>query len=235
MMKYVRLTALPLAALAIAIGCTPSEPPKPTSPPAPATAPEPKAQPVPGKQVTIYRDKWGVPHIFADTDAAAAFGLGYAQAEDRLPDIYANARLAVGRAAEVEGEDAVRTDFAMRLVQNEEIARKSYGEASDYLRELADSYVAGVNAYVARHPERKPADALEFEPWHCSAIGRAMILRWPLGGVFGDLGKKDKRTPVGRSNEWAISPKRTATGGAILLTDPHVGWEGIQVFYEARV
>ncbi|MCH7959769.1 MAG: penicillin acylase family protein, partial [Candidatus Hydrogenedentes bacterium] len=34
--------------------------------------------------VTLYRDTYGVPYIFAATDADAAYGLGYAQAQDRL-------------------------------------------------------------------------------------------------------------------------------------------------------
>lgn len=38
----------------------------------------------PGPKVTIYRDQHDIPHIYGQTDAAAAFGAGYAQAEDRL-------------------------------------------------------------------------------------------------------------------------------------------------------
>ncbi len=38
--------------------------------------------------VTIYRDTWGVPHIYAKTPGEGAYGLGYAQAQDRLDDIY---------------------------------------------------------------------------------------------------------------------------------------------------
>jgi acyl-homoserine lactone acylase PvdQ len=33
-------------------------------------------------QVTIYRDSFGIPHVFGETDAATTFGFGYAQAED---------------------------------------------------------------------------------------------------------------------------------------------------------
>ena len=37
------------------------------------------------------------------------------------------------------------------------------------------------------------------------------------------------------SNQWAVSPKRSADGSAILLSDPHLTWEGLAVLYEARV
>lgn len=235
-MKRLDLFLVTAVVLLNAIGCGQNEKSAPTV----EYTTEPEAsptteKPASGNQVTIYRDKWGVPHIYADTDAAAVYGLGYAQAEDRLADIYANARIATGRAAEAFGAGEVQTDFAMQLVRNEEMARQSHEAAPDYLRELSESFVAGINEYVARHPEKKPEWALDFEPAHCAAIGRAMILRWPLGTIFDDLGNKKKREPVGRSNQWAVSPSRSATGGAILLTDPHVSWEGMSVFYEARV
>ena len=37
--------------------------------------------------VKIHRDKWGVPHIFGDTDSDVAYGLGYAHSEDDFETI----------------------------------------------------------------------------------------------------------------------------------------------------
>ncbi|HIL72290.1 MAG TPA: penicillin acylase family protein, partial [Verrucomicrobia bacterium] len=107
---------------------------------------------------------------------------------------------------------------------------------SPELRIIGESFMRGINAYVADHPEEKPAFAIDLEPWHLITIGRAMIMRWPIGTIMGDLKNKDKRPkPDMGSNQWAVSPKRSATGGAILLTDPHLTWKGLAVFYEARV
>lgn len=222
---------------------------KPASPPspqtssgeaaAPASTPQPAAPETPaasarsGSTVTIYRDTWGVPHIYADTDEAAAYGLGYAQAEDRLADLYANVRIACGSAAKYFGKDAKVGDQAMQLVDNAGVCQRYWKDAPAELKGLAESFIAGVEAYIADNPAPAPEWAIELEGWQCAAIGRAMILRWPIGNVFGDLEKKKKRT--GASNEWAVSPKRSADGCAILLTDPHVSWEGLSVFYEARV
>jgi acyl-homoserine lactone acylase PvdQ len=47
----------------------------------PAPAPDGK------EEVVIYRDDFGIPHIFATTDEGAAYALGYAQAEDRLEEV----------------------------------------------------------------------------------------------------------------------------------------------------
>src|ERR1700684_2614018 len=69
--------------------------------------------------VTIYRDTWGVPHIYAQTPAEGAYGLGYAQAEDRLDDIYKNFRTGLGRSAEAFGKKWIDQDYIMRICRNE--------------------------------------------------------------------------------------------------------------------
>ena len=74
------------------------------------------------QEVTIYRDTWGVPHIYAETAAAGAYGLGYAQAEDRLDDIYISLRTGMGTMSEVFGKRFVEHDTMMRLCRNAELA-----------------------------------------------------------------------------------------------------------------
>src|SRR5512138_2260822 len=55
-------------------------------------------------QVELLRDRWGVPHVFAPTDAGAMYGLGYATAEDRAFQMYYNLRIIQGRLAELVGD-----------------------------------------------------------------------------------------------------------------------------------
>ena len=59
----------------------------------------PADRPLAKGSVTIYRDTWGVPHIYAKTPSEGAYGLGYAQAQDRLDDIYIDLRTGLGRMA----------------------------------------------------------------------------------------------------------------------------------------
>jgi acyl-homoserine-lactone acylase len=216
-----------------------SETPAP-SPAAASAAPEPKAEPAAESPapaagtVTIYRDTWGIPHIYADTPADAAFGIGYAQAEDRLEDILKHARAATGTMAEAFGPDHVERDYLLRLMGNDTLLKEWWPSAPPEIRVIGDSYAAGVKAYMKEHPERVPAWAPDFQGWHCAAIGRAMILEWPVGTMMDDLSNKD-RDPGRGSNEWAVMPSRSADGSAILLTDPHLTWEGMAVFHEARV
>ena len=67
-----------------------------------------------GAHVTILRDEYGVPHIFAQDAAGAAFGSGYAQAEDRLEELLKNYRRAEGTMAEAFGTEFFRDDWRQR-------------------------------------------------------------------------------------------------------------------------
>lgn len=62
------------------------------------------------KLVTIYRDSYGVPHVFGRTDASTVFGFAYAQAEDYLWRVEENFIHALGRASELYGERRLDED-----------------------------------------------------------------------------------------------------------------------------
>ena len=62
--------------------------------------------------MTIYRDRYGVPHIVGETEEAAFFGYGYAQAEDHLERMMAQYRDAQGRRAEVQGFEALGDGYS---------------------------------------------------------------------------------------------------------------------------
>ena len=83
--------------------------------PDPVTAPMHDPQAARAQNVTIIRDDFGVPHIYAQTDADAVFGLLYAQAEDDFNRIERNYVWAIGRLAEIDGEKAIFSDLRARL------------------------------------------------------------------------------------------------------------------------
>lgn len=237
----------------VVLGCggAPETTPAPDAPPADAAA-ETMAPPVPEspvavaeavtdaaplagvKTATIARDEWGVPHIHADTETAAAYALGYAMAEDRLEDLCKNILVATGRAASVFGMDYIETDVAMNLVQNDARCRAYFEEHDNEVTALCHALMQGVRRYAAENPEALPEWAPELEDHHPMAIGRVMILQWPLGTIMSDYGRREGPPDFG-SNGWAVMPHRTAEGAAILSSDPHMTWNHIEIFYEARV
>src|SRR5689334_23870731 len=95
--------------------------------------------------VKIYRDAYGVPHVYAKTDAGAAFGLMYAQAEDNFWQLEDDYLRILGRAAEVYGPNAVAGDILTRAWETERRSREQYKHASPQLRALCDGFAAGVN------------------------------------------------------------------------------------------
>jgi len=133
-----------------------------------------------------------VPHIYGDSEEAAAFGQGDAQAEDRLETLLKAYLKARGRMARAFGEKWVEHDYIQRLCRHEEISRQRYGELDPGVRRIIEHFVAGVKRYMAEHPERVPSWAEEPEPHHPVALARYVIWGWPLGQAMDDLNRGKK-------------------------------------------
>ena len=122
------------------------------------------------RSVTIYRDTYGVPHVFGRTDASTVFGFAYAQAEDNFWRVEENFINALGRASEVYGEKSLDED---RLNHELEIPRLAQDARLDQqMRLLCDSFARGFNYYIARHPEVRPRLLTRIEPWYTLAFIR---------------------------------------------------------------
>ena len=189
-------------------------------------------------KVEILRDEYGVPHIFASTAAGAAFGSGYAQAEDRLEEMLRNYRKAEGTMAEAFGRQFLPDDYRQRLWRHREVAQQHYKDLDPKLRAICEAFQAGVKQFMQEHPEQVPAWAPQLEPWQIIALGRFIIYRWPEGELSADLrrgGIQPDPGPYLGSNEWLLAPSRTAMRAPIALIDPHLSWYGEFRFYEMRL
>ncbi|MBK5292346.1 MAG: penicillin acylase family protein [Acidobacteriia bacterium] len=190
------------------------------------------------EKVEILRDEYGVPHIFAATDAGVAFGSGYAQAEDRLEELMRNFRKAEGTMAEAFGEEWFRHDVSQRRWGHRHIAATHYKELGPKIRSILEAYVAGIRLFIRQHPEQSPSWAVDIQPWHPVALGRYTISRWPEGEAASDLrraGIEPDPVPYAGSNQMLIAPKRTAMGAPIAVIDPHLSWYGETRYYEMRL
>src|SRR5690349_11490055 len=88
------------------------------------------------KDITIIRDKWGIPHIYGKSDADAVFGLLYAQCEDDFERVEMNYVSAMGRLAEVQGEEQLFTDLRTRLYNDTLKAKAMYDSSPRWLKKL---------------------------------------------------------------------------------------------------
>jgi acyl-homoserine-lactone acylase len=155
--------------------------------------------------VTIIRDDWGVPHIYAPTDADAVFGLMYAQAEDDFPRIERNFLVSQGRLAEAEGEAALWQDLRMRLFIDPEAMRALYEDSPDWLRALMDAWADGLNWFLHTNPDVRPRVLDRFEPW--------MALTFSEGSIGGDIERVNLRELQAFYEGPAMRVAPTAAGG----------------------
>ena len=105
------------------------------------------------QKVTIYRDTYGVPHVFGRTDASTVFGFAYAQAEDNFWRVEENFISALGRSSEVYGEKALEEDRLNQALEIPRLAREEYARLDGHMRSLCDAFAAGFNYYLERHPK----------------------------------------------------------------------------------
>jgi acyl-homoserine lactone acylase PvdQ len=188
------------------------------------------------ENVTIFRDDFGVPHIYAKTDADAVFGMLYAQSEDDFNRVEQNYIWAIGRLAEVEGEEALYSDLRARLYMTVGEAKAAYESAPEWLQALCDAFADGVNYYLYAHPDVQPRLLTRFEPWMPMFFSEGSIggdiEQIPLDGIRAFYGGDDPTAdfrrdpaPVFResagSNGFAISGALTESGNAMLLINPH--------------
>lgn len=107
--------------------------------------------------VALVRDAWGVPHVFAPSDRAAFYGLGWAAAEDRLFQMLYARLMFRGRVAEFfgpgnvpgRGDTNVDHDLEARLVGWRRQAAETAATLDAETQGLLEAYAKGVNDYMA--------------------------------------------------------------------------------------
>lgn len=188
------------------------------------------------KNITIIRDNWGIPHIYGKSDADAVFGLLYAQCEDDFNRVEMNYIEKLGRMAEIKGENFLQNDLYVKLIIDSADAVADYKKSPDWLQKLLNAYADGINYYLYKHPETKPALLNRFQPWY--------PLLWTDGSIgaisTGDITEEEVRkiylpsapdvavVPRAQedkftgSNGFALGPSKTQNNTAILYINPHV-------------
>ncbi|MFL5489372.1 MAG: penicillin acylase family protein [Gemmatimonadaceae bacterium] len=197
-------------------------------------------------RVTIVRDDWGVPHIFAAREQDAYYGFGYAIAEDRLESVLRRYLAAQGRLASVFGADSLEKDLWRLRLMHLEVARKSFAALDAHPQRDYRMFVDGIARYVADHPGETPTWAPELEPALPIAWNRAWLFDWgeaiekcrqsgaPIEPEL-RVAVADDEAPLPASNAWALAPWRSADNAAILVGDSHSSFTGNGEMYEVHL
>lgn len=120
--------------------------------------------------VEIIRDRYDIPHCFAESASDALFALGYVQAQDRLWQMQWSRRAAMGRLAEIAGPEALAVDRFCRTLGIGRASQEAWGATAPERREQLSPFIAGINSAIARAPRPFEAQILgdRIGPWQAS-------------------------------------------------------------------
>lgn len=153
-------------------------------------------------KVELLRDRWGVPHIFAESDAGAMYGLGYFTAQERGFQMTYALRIMQGRSAEILGSrqkaggrsSALESDKRMRTFGWSRAASRIATNLDHETKSLLQAYCDGVNASFQKqqqsgtlHPLFKDL-SVSPEPW---TPADCLLSWWHLAQFFATDGTRD--------------------------------------------
>jgi len=140
-----------------------------------------------GSPAEVFRDRWGVPHIYAGSVKDAMFAQGYVHAQDRLWHMELARRAASGSLAEVFGPVALDADRLLRRVGLRRAAEAELAQFAEAMRENVEAYAAGVNAFIEGNRNRLPPEFLILrfrpQPWMpVDGLTIGKFVGWSLSG-----------------------------------------------------
>ncbi len=193
--------------------------------------------------IEIIRDNYGVPHIYAPTDAEVAYGFAWAQAEDHFKLIQEGYLAGNGLLGKLIGLKGAGADFLTQLIQSEETVDKYYNTLDEKFIALAEAFAEGLNAYSKKHPE----EILEKKLFPLTV---KKLLRYTQLQLF-ISNEADKLVSgiVNNSLSWpykieedskgsnfiAVSRNRTGSDETFLAINTHQPLEGPTSWYEAHL
>ena len=202
------------------------------------------AQTIDPKNIDIVRDKWGVPHIFANTDSEVAYGLAYAHAEDDFSTIQTSFMAGKAMLGRYKGKDGAAVDYTVKLLRIKQLVDAHYEkDISAHYKGVLEGYSAGINAYAKANKKEvllsplfpiTPKDMLCYSVLQlCVLSGADAALKSIFGGTVPTT-ELEKLKPVG-SNAYAFNSKKTADGQTYLNINAHQPLEGPVSWYEAHL
>ncbi len=192
-------------------------------------------------KIDIVRDSFGVPHIFAKTDAEVAYGLAWAEAEDDFKSMQEVILPAKNLMAGVQGKKGAAGDYAFALFRCKEITEEKWNTLTPAFLKLIDGYVQGFNDYAKKHPYEvlnKKIFPVTVKEYVSSSVFALTIFNGADQALFRIFNNKEWEAPelnMKGSNSAAVSSSKTTTGEAFLLINAHQPNTGPQAFYEAHI
>ena len=200
--------------------------------------------------VTIYRDNYGVPHIVGETEEAAFFGYGYAQAQDHLDDMMLEYLDVQGRRSERLGMDALGQtdlrfipyeyrwggDYLQRLLRTKAAVVENCRNIDPGVYTRLQAFARGVNAYIAEHRKETTEWIQPISAEDVEALERSYYMRfYSIHDALRKMTGKISAFSNFGSNHWAITRARSANDHVMHVEEVHMPWANRFQFYEAHI
>ena len=201
------------------------------------------SQKVDVNNIEIIRDKYGVPHIYSNTDKELAYGLAWAHSEDdfkTIQEAYLAGNALLSKHIGIRGAPV---DFLTQLIQSEEVIDSLFETIDKKFIEVAEGYAQGINRYAELNPEKvlvkklfpiTPKKMLKYSflQLFISSEGDRAI-RAIFENDFESLNFQ-RRNELG-SNLFSFSTKKTNNGETYMAVNTHQPLDGPTSWYEAHL
>lgn len=192
-------------------------------------------------KITIARDSFGVPHIFAPTDPEVAYGIAWAHAEDDFTTIQTLMLTGKGKLSTYLGKKGAPIDFVVGLLNTKATVQAQIGQMDPKFLSLVKGYLMGLEAYGNAHPNEilnKHVFPISVEEYLSATVFSVAVfcgVDKTLPKILnGSIARLAGFTGEG-SNTFAIHSSKSVSGENMLVINAHQPIEGATAFYEAHL
>lgn len=192
-------------------------------------------------KITIARDSFGVPHIFAPTDPEVAYGLAWAHAEDDFNTIQTLILTGKGKLATHLGKKGASVDYVVGLLNTKATVKAQIGQMDPAFIDLIKGYLAGLHAYAKAHPSEllnKHVFPVTLEDYLSAGVFSVAVFCGVDKALPKILNGSVPAIPIFTgegSNAFAVNASKSASGENMLVINAHQPIEGATAFYEAHL
>ena len=195
-------------------------------------------------KIDIVRDEFGVPHIFAKTDAEVAYGLAWAHAEDDFETIQIGYLAGNNLLSKHLGNVGLGADFISQFIDSEDLFESKYdSDTSSEYKNIVKAYALGLNSYAREHPDEVFVEDL-------FPVNEKKMMRYAQLQLFissnGDKWVSNiidnklsydfsKEEQYKGSNTFAFNSTKTKDGSTYLAINTHQPLDGPVSWYEAHL
>ena len=199
------------------------------------------------KEIDIIRDKYGVPHIYAKTDAEVAYGLAWAHAEDDFSTIQKGFLAGNALLSKYIGKKGIPADFVTQLIQAKKIINENYdNKISENFKKILKAYAEGLNNYAKKYPNKVLLKELfPITPKKMSYYSQLQLFissrgdYWLIKILENKLGPSFNSSLINQnsrgSNTFAFNKNKTIDGDTYFAINTHQPLDGPVSWYEAHL